>query len=314
MKTPRPDVTGGRVLLLHAGALGDCALTLHVVRAIRASRPAARITLAARSGLARWAQQHQLIHGGLDLDQVDAWGLDERGGPSATCRDQLAPFDLVISFLGGEAEPVARRLSAAATGLVVHVDPRPDQTTTSTGRHIVIQWIDSLRGAGVGLATCDPPAARLVEPTGPTLIHPGSGGLAKCCPLAAWVAVVRRLRNDGRDVAWMLGPAELERFSDEAMAELRHHAPIRCEEDIVRAADLAASAEIYLGHDAGMTHVAALAGAPTVAVFGPTNSRTWRPIGLLVGVDAFPTGEDWQGFAERLLATAARLRVTGGGP
>ena len=35
----------------------------------------------------------------------------------------------------------------------------------------------------------------------------------------------------------------------------------------------------YVGNDSGITHLAAYLGVPTVALFGPTNPRTWGPIG-----------------------------------
>ena len=35
----------------------------------------------------------------------------------------------------------------------------------------------------------------------------------------------------------------------------------------------------YVGNDSGITHLAAYLGVPTVALFGPTDPRTWGPIG-----------------------------------
>jgi heptosyltransferase III len=35
----------------------------------------------------------------------------------------------------------------------------------------------------------------------------------------------------------------------------------------------------YIGNDSGITHLAAYLGVPTIALFGPTNPRTWGPIG-----------------------------------
>jgi ADP-heptose:LPS heptosyltransferase len=46
------------------------------------------------------------------------------------------------------------------------------------------------------------------------------------------------------------------------------------------AAKLAAAA-LYIGNDSGVTHLAAAAGAPTIALFGPTDPATWAPIGTV---------------------------------
>jgi hypothetical protein len=35
----------------------------------------------------------------------------------------------------------------------------------------------------------------------------------------------------------------------------------------------------FIGNDSGITHLAAYLGCPTIALFGPTDPRTWGPIG-----------------------------------
>src|SRR5207247_10062448 len=40
----------------------------------------------------------------------------------------------------------------------------------------------------------------------------------------------------------------------------------------------------YLGNDSGLTHLAAMLGVPTVAIFSPTDPKIWRPVGPFVNV------------------------------
>jgi ADP-heptose:LPS heptosyltransferase len=40
----------------------------------------------------------------------------------------------------------------------------------------------------------------------------------------------------------------------------------------------------YLGNDSGITHLAAMLGVPTLALFGPSNPNVWRPVGTHVQV------------------------------
>jgi ADP-heptose:LPS heptosyltransferase len=40
----------------------------------------------------------------------------------------------------------------------------------------------------------------------------------------------------------------------------------------------------YLGNDSGVTHLAAMLGVPTIALFGPSNPHMWRPVGPWVQV------------------------------
>jgi N-acetylglucosaminyldiphosphoundecaprenol N-acetyl-beta-D-mannosaminyltransferase len=53
-------------------------------------------------------------------------------------------------------------------------------------------------------------------------------------------------------------------------------------------ADVLGQCDLYLGSDSGVTHVSAASGTPTVAVFGPTNDRAYRPLGNSVVVRTLP--------------------------
>jgi len=48
----------------------------------------------------------------------------------------------------------------------------------------------------------------------------------------------------------------------------------------------------YLGNDSGITHLAAMLGVPTVAIFGPTDPAISRPVGPFVKVLQRHTLED----------------------
>jgi ADP-heptose:LPS heptosyltransferase len=48
-----------------------------------------------------------------------------------------------------------------------------------------------------------------------------------------------------------------------------------------------AGCRAYLGNDSGVSHLAGLCGARTVALFGPTPSSVWRPLGPRVAVFPF---------------------------
>src|SRR5207237_5151427 len=50
-----------------------------------------------------------------------------------------------------------------------------------------------------------------------------------------------------------------------------------------------AGCRAYLGNDSGVSHLAGLCGAPTVALFGPTSPAVWQPLGPDVHVATFDT-------------------------
>lgn len=55
-------------------------------------------------------------------------------------------------------------------------------------------------------------------------------------------------------------------------------------DSLLAVAGALAGATLYLGNDSGITHLAAAAGCPTVAVFGPTDPAVWAPQGPHVRV------------------------------
>jgi hypothetical protein len=110
------------------------------------------------------------------------------------------------------------------------------------------------------------------------VIQPFSGSPKKNWPLERFRAVARHL--SGRlPVKWCAGPEET------------LEGAVRFD-DLYELACWMAGARLYVGNDSGITHLAAAAGAPVVALFGPTDPAVWAPRGERVRVIAAPSIED----------------------
>lgn len=297
--------------------------------------PATSVTLAARSSIIHWAAGNGLIHNAVDLDAIapNLWRPQE-GATTRDWTDFLSAFDAVISLLGGPNEPVSANLRRDCQTHLHCIDPRP----IAASRHIVHQWLDhiepldrSFPEAPMGRNGPTPGNAPGPKPENPesregagyvaphsraelssrcrstdrpiVLIHPGSGGQSKCCELEVLEPLIPALEGDGLTPAWIVGPDEMERLGDSHTRRLESTAPLIHEESVVAAADLVTAAHAYIGMDAGMTHVAALAGVTTVALFGPTDPAVWRPLGRRVHVLPFaaesPPSKEWIQKIER---------------
>lgn len=274
----------------------------------------------ARSPIAAWMARRRFVDRFIWLDRVQwLWrdGAEKELAGVEGLADPLQLSDLVVSFLGGADEPIARRLNRiCGPERAVHLEPMPTEETLRTGSHITRQWIGDIQAQlrawsnsaafsllnTPNMPTNDPSASGMfpaVNNSSPksVLVHPGSGGRAKCCPLEALESVVTKLSDRGTRVNWIIGPDELERDGLKLQKRLERTCEVLFQESLERAADHVAAADAFLGNDAGMTHVAALAGVRTVALFGPTDPRVWRPIGPDVGVMPFPPNDrpidDW---------------------
>jgi len=120
------------------------------------------------------------------------------------------------------------------------------------------------------------------------LVHPGSGDPKKNHPPEFWFEVFTRLCDReiprGFKCGLLLGPAE-ERLRAYLQGKIQstkgmmHFCPEK--EELT---GLLKEAAVYLGHDSGVTHLAALLGIPTVALFKGSDVLRWRPLGPKVQV------------------------------
>ena len=122
--------------------------------------------------------------------------------------------------------------------------------------------------------------------TGPLLaIAPTADWMGKAWPVERFAEVARRLLAPGGPLAdgrlMILGePGETH-----AVDAVRGAAPRDLTIDLVGKTDLLTAfaalkrARLYIGNDSGFTQLAAAAGVPTLALFGPSDDRIWRPWG-----------------------------------
>jgi len=116
------------------------------------------------------------------------------------------------------------------------------------------------------------------------VIQPGSGGLNKCWHLDNFLAVAKEISSKGVEVIFLLGPAELDRFSSAQILDINSVAICLTDLSLTQVLELLSCADGFVGNDSGITHLAAGLGVRTLAVFGPTNPAVYRPIGPAVTV------------------------------
>ncbi len=312
-------------VILHGGALGDLALTIQL---------ALRLPHVAESGSLRVVSRvdpgdlsacrpsvQRRSSDGLGLH----WLYDECDDqPPERLRDALRGR-YVLSALGGPQALVHQRLEALEPTALYSFDPRPQP---GSHRHISEQWQTQLETQGLLVPKCvhQRPAQRGLGVPEPLrdrgrallrqdsdrgdviVLHPGSGGRAKCWPLAGFVDVARRVRAAGRlGVCFLLGPVEAEMWPPADLAALRGEFSVFDSAEPNDLVAILAGALVYIGNDAGPGHLAALLGTPTVSIFGPTAPHIWRPLSASAQVfagDPEAQPDNW-GISSPEVASAA---------
>ncbi len=296
----------GSALLIHAGALGDFVMSLRIVSSLRA-HGARHIAVLGRPGVASIAMPGGCVDEVIDIETGGFHALFSADLPlPARAQETLRRQDLVVNTLCDRGRTAAARLRAAGVRRVIEIEtsPRPDWTG-----HVSEQWLTDLRVAGLTEAPAEVRIipddehrkgarrflnAQLGGDVGQkAVLAPGSGSLRKCWGIDSFVSLSRRLQALGYHTVFLLGPVEQEMFRDEQVARLEENAPVLRGLALSMTAGVLAEARVFVGNDSGVAHLAAALGTPTVAVFGPTNPKTWRPWGPRVAVAAGPRPGDW---------------------
>jgi ADP-heptose:LPS heptosyltransferase len=303
-----------RVLLLRAGALGDLLLLRPTLAALRAASHA--VTLIAPASPAA-----PLLR---EVDELFPWERPElaallAGDPVGALGERLARSDAVLAFTRSDA--LCRALAAAsATPVRAHApDPPPGRHAAEWLRQAVRDWAGA-EPPPVTTLRPSPDEAKAAEalvsglPGGFLAVHPGSGSPAKNWPSERFETLLARL-SLGRRFLLVRGEADATACAPLAQhpgAVLASELPLR-----VLGAALARSG-LFVGNDSGVSHLAAAYGAPTLALFGPTDSRSWCPLGAHASALRSESGameglevEDVVAAARTLLAKSARALPSG---
>jgi len=273
-------------LIIRPGAIGDTLLTFPVLKALRAHYSHPHVTFVGNARVLPLALAFGVAEAVSDYEHTQ-WSelFSTAGKQSKTMRDLLQHIDCAICWLRDLDGVVERNLRMAGIGRVIVSPGRPPES-----RHVMDYLAQTIGLRNITdthfmLPVLDEPA-RPHPYTEFIAIHPGSGGASKCWPTHYFAAVIERLwRLFERRYSVLLlsGPADQERVRDilsyvtpPPEAEMLK---IMASESLLEVAYQLQRSRGYLGNDSGITHLAAILGVPTVALFGPSDPVTWRPVG-----------------------------------
>lgn len=273
-------------LIIRPGAVGDTLLAFPVLKALRVHYPHPHVTFVGNANVLPLALAFEVAEAVSDYEHIQ-WSelFSTTGMRTRTIRDLLQHIDCAICWLRDLDGVVERNLRMAGIGHVIVAPGRPPE-----GQHVMDYLAQTIGLQNITDTHLTLPV--LDEPAHPhpydehIAIHPGSGGANKCWPTHYFAAVIERLwrlHQRRHSVLLLSGPADQERVRD----ILSYVAPppepemlkIMASEPLLKVAYQLQRSRCYLGNDSGITHLAAMLGVPTVALFGPSDPATWRPVG-----------------------------------
>jgi heptosyltransferase-3 len=287
-----------RIVVFRPGALGDTLLTFPALAALRRAFPGAQLSVIGNAPALALAKDAGLADAIFDYD-LPWWAelFSEDGIRSPQAREVLAGARLVVLWIGSDGEQVARNLQLLGAQQIISAPGRPP---ADRQRHAADYLLDTLLPVISELSLWQPEVLLPIaleaqqwaeeEWTRRGLVgrrvlalHPGSGGRSKCWPPERFAALAGRFLADGWHILVIEGPAD-----GPAAQVMQALASGRAERlsglSLPQLAALLARTTLYIGNDSGVTHLGALVGAPTLALFGPTNPDIWSPRGPRVRV------------------------------
>ena len=302
--TPRLN----EALIVRAGALGDVLLLRRAVAALRRAHDRVLLIAPGAPGAALVGTGGSEVDALFPWERSDVATLFTGDAPQGALRDRLRGIGLALVY--SRSAELTRSLGLVVRRVIGH-DPAPPAEVHAS------QWlVRPLEALGLGgggePAPIRPTEAEAIEartllallPEAFLAIHPGSGSPRKSWPTERFAALLDAVAPH-RPCLVVEGPADAA-----AAAELARRPDVV----VARGLDarvlgaVLARAGLFVGHDSGVSHLAASWGAPTLALFGPTDPAVWAPVGPRVRVVRAPEGR-MEALAVDAVVSAVRSGV-----
>jgi heptosyltransferase-2 len=283
-----------RILVIRGGAIGDFILTLPAIAALRRQFPQAHLEVLGYPHIAQLA-----VAGGLAdrVQPIEARGLAGFFARSGTLEpdlmDYFSEFDLVISYLYDPDEIFKTNVGRCLVKQFIVGPHRPDEADRIHATKVYLKPLERLAIFDADpvprlVLNCQNSSGRADLPVNldaqqrvPTItFHPGSGSEKKNWPETKWAGLIQQI---AATTNWNLllvgGEAEGERLQRLAGTIPSVRCSIAQGLPLAELAQRIQSGAAFVGHDSGITHLAAAVGLPCVVLWADTLEEVWRPQG-----------------------------------
>ena len=288
------------IVIIHPGSLGDSLLALAGIRGLRNLFLQHRLIWMGSAEMGRLLMDCQEVDDALSLDgpffsqlyfPFDQWG--------GRLKQILAQCTHCVAWITDDDGFLEENLKAFGIRCVIVQSPR---SSLLSSFHTEQRYLEILEPWGLTAPiqndqlTLSSPLEDSFSSTnfnGPTkapysqliVIHPGSGSSQKCADPSLLAEMARNLiQSTNRTLVILGGPAD-EQHVQNMLREMRpetYH--LVRDQPLSSVAYILSRAALYIGHDSGVSHLAAALGTPTIAIFGPTDPAQWAPRGDHVSV------------------------------
>jgi len=289
----------GKILIIRGGAIGDFILTMPVLAALRRHFPLAPLEVLGYPHIVQLALATGLADKVRSIEARPLAGFFAPHTPlDRELADYFAGFSLIVSYLF-DPDAIFRVNVAKCSSAQFIVGPhRPSETSNAHATEIFLQPLERL---GIfnphsvpnlqlnavqdstrprhALQTCAGPGPRVLA------LHPGSGSERKNWPEEKWAEFISRLAALPDVHFWLVGgEAEGDRLTRLSAGLPGGRFEVAQNLPLVDLAFRLRDCHAFVGHDSGISHLAAALGVPTLVLWAHTNPAVWIPRGERVRI------------------------------
>ena len=272
---------GPAILVIRGGAIGDFILTLPVLSALRQQFPAARLEVLGYPRIASLAQEGALADAvsSIEARQLASF-FAARGALDPALQDYFGRFAVIISYLYDPDHIFQTNVLASSKAQFIAGGHRPNEQGTMHATEFFLKPLEQL-----AIYDADTIPHLSLEPLADArsamlAVHPGSGSEQKNWPEAAWVEFLDDIiARTSWNVLIVGGEAEGARVSRLAGRWPRDRVSVAENLPLPLLARQLKTCRGFIGHDSGITHLAAAVGVPALVLWGESNERIWAPRG-----------------------------------
>jgi heptosyltransferase-3 len=273
-------------------------LTLPAIKLLRDRFPEAHLEILGLKQIAVLAEKRFYANAISSLDDPQlARFFAANSDLPAEFAAYFANFDLIVSYLSDTGKIFETNVKRCSSATFIDGPARLDSS-----EHASFQLARPLEALGLCLkepaasihpSDADRAAVRRFREAGSSsfiVLHPGSGSETKNWPIEHWIQLGNALLAKGRHLLIVAGEADTKRTAK--LKSAWSGQPVRFVENLPLP-QLAALLQgaTFIGHDSGISHMAAAVGARCVLLFGGTDPAIWAPANQGATVLRAPKGE-----------------------
>ena len=290
-----------RILVIRGGAIGDLILTLPALKALRDAYPHAHIEILGYKHIAVLAENRFYAQA---VRSIEYGPLSTFFAKNAELPSELstyfANFDLIVSYLYDPDGIFESNLRRCGVELLIRGPAKIDKS-----EHAARQLARPMQELGLAVADLAAKVYPSTEdrqrgqeflrdlPRPSVVFHPGSGSKKKNWPLENWTNIGNCLLGlDDFQGSPIIVSGEADEDQVRSLRAIWKNERIQFARNFPLP-DLVAVFEnaIFVGHDSGISQLAAAAGANCILLFGPSDPEVWAPKNEKVQIIQTPTGD-----------------------